>query len=253
MVDLRDEDEPKVLSCSNGGECTPFISRPSTRTSWTPTGIVVDDDRELVLVGDSDNTEIHAFDFSGNVIHSIGTPLATSSMAFRPGQFAPLTVMSLETTSPTTTSSVVFQATSFRDRLDEPLSNDAIYSHFAVEAVGEISEIGNVVTTATITGDVSVGEGGEVEFVVDVPITGEWTFNLVDKFNDEYEEHIGGSPYTIFVGEGDTDPDACEVEFMPSASAGEEFWAVVKSFDRHGNPTVHASDSFRFSLNGGGG
>ena len=57
---------------------------------------------DLVLVGDSGNLKVHAFDFEGNVVHTIVLPLIATALAFRPGIFAPLSDVSLTTASPTT-------------------------------------------------------------------------------------------------------------------------------------------------------
>lgn len=217
LLDLADGDNPQVVKCSVSWICSPFISCPSTRTSWTPTTITVDDANDVVFVGDSKNAEIHAFDFAGNVVHSIDTPFVTSSLAFRPGLFAPLSETSLVTANITTTSPIVFTATSFHDRFGEPVVGIVDFTTFAIKATGEIG----VGTTATIEGGVTLGGAG-VEFKIEVKYAGQWTFSLVDVFNEEcvvsrpnpcnhkhtltlltrYEEHLGSSPYTINVSEG---------------------------------------------------
>ena len=40
---------------------------------------MVDEANALVLVGDSENLEIHAFDFEGNLVHSIDSPLVVTA------------------------------------------------------------------------------------------------------------------------------------------------------------------------------
>jgi hypothetical protein len=203
LIDDHDEDL-KIVKCAE--TCSPFIACPPTRTSWTPTAILVDDERELVLVGDSENLEVHAsvpapprapplspltpspcrYDFEGNLVHSIETPLATTSLAFKPGLFAPLIDVSLSTASLTTTSPIIFSATSFFNRLGRELPPSVDFSNFAIKATGDVSSSeSNVVITKTISGSVSQADGGEVRFAADVPTAGEWTFSLVDEFNDE--------------------------------------------------------------------
>ena len=195
IIDLNDEDGPKVLSCGigvvdiGGNYCKTLIVRPSTRASWMPTEITVDEENALVLVGDSENLEIHAFDFEGAMVHSIDAPSIVTSLAFKPGVFAPLSNLTLTTASPTTTSPITFAATGFNDRFGKPLATDVDFSNFAIKATGDISSSSsesNVVITKTISGTVSQGGGGEVTFTVDVPDAGEWEFSLVDVFNGEY-------------------------------------------------------------------
>jgi hypothetical protein len=187
LIDVHDDREPKVLSCGNGEDCTTFIDCPSTRTSWAPTTIMVDDANDLVLVGDSKNLEIHAFDFEGNVVHSIDSPLVMAALAFRPGVFAPLSEVSLTSVSITTTSPITFTATGFKDRFGKPLATDVDFSNFAIKATGDVSSSeSNVVLTKTISGDEPQGEEGAVWFAVDVPNAGEWTFSLVDVFGSGY-------------------------------------------------------------------
>jgi hypothetical protein len=63
------------------------------------------------------------------------------------------------------------------------------FSNFAIKATGDVSSSSsesNVVITKTISGTVTQGEGGEVNFTVDVREAGEWEFSLVDVFNGEY-------------------------------------------------------------------
>jgi hypothetical protein len=188
LIDLHDEEDPRIVMCKSAtGTCRPILSCPPTRTSWTPTAIMVDDTNDLVLVGDSKNLEIHAFDFEGTVIHSISSPKATTALASRPGAFVPLTDVALTTASPTTTSPIIFMATGFSDRFGEPATADVDFSNFAIKATGDVSASeSNVVLTKTITGAVSRGEEGEVNFIVDVSKAGEWTFSLVDVFNEEF-------------------------------------------------------------------
>ncbi|GMI53576.1 hypothetical protein TeGR_g4794 [Tetraparma gracilis] len=162
--------------------------------------------------------------------------------------------VSLTTASLTTTSPITFAATGFNDRFGEPLATDVDFSNFAIKATGDVSSSSsesNVVITKTISGTVTQGEGGEVKFTVDVRNAGEWEFSLVDVFSDEYEEHIGGSPYTYFVSEGPTDPDSCLLDFNPSVKAGEEFRVVIETYDVHGNPTEHMDDAFECTLDDG--
>jgi hypothetical protein len=143
----------------------------------------VDDARNLVLVGDSENLKVHAFDFEGNVVRTMVSPLIVTALAFRPGTFAPLSDVTLTTASPTTTSPVVF-STSFRDRFGEPLATDVDFSNFDFKAsfAGTSSESNAVYAEV---GEVSEGEDGEVIFSIDVKRpAGLWTFNLVDVFAD---------------------------------------------------------------------
>jgi hypothetical protein len=77
-----------------------------------------------------------------------------------------------------------------------------------------------------------------------------WTIHLVDVFNDEYEEHMGGSPYTVTVSEGPTDPASCVLDYTSVMTAGDELRVAVNTSDAHDNPTVHSTDAFRFSLDG---
>ena len=148
--------------------------------------ILVDEDRELVLVGDSENREIHAFDFEGNVVHSIGVPFDASSLAFRPGLFAPLADVSLETRNLTTSSPIIFSASS-KDRFGEPFASAVDFSSFAVKASGDVStEESDYVLTKTVSGVVSLSDSGVVEFAVNATTPGEWTFSIVDVFNNEY-------------------------------------------------------------------
>jgi hypothetical protein len=137
-------------------------------------------------VGDSANGEIHAFDFEGNVVHSIEISFVASSLAFRPGLFAPLADVSLETQGLTTTSPVVFSAT-FKDRFGEPLTSAVDISSFAVTATNDVSsEESDFMLTKTVNGAVSLSESGVVEFAVNATTPGEWTFSIVDVFNNEY-------------------------------------------------------------------
>jgi hypothetical protein len=147
---------------------------------------MVDEANALVLVGDSENLEIHAFDVGGNVVHSIDSPLVVTALASKPGIFAPLAEVSLTTASLTTMSPITFAATGFNDRFGEPLATDVDFSNFAIKATGDVSSSeSNVVITKTISGAVSQREGGEIKFAVDVPDAGEWIFSLVDVFNSE--------------------------------------------------------------------
>jgi len=186
LIDLHDEDEPKVLSCSDGEDCRTLIVCPSTLMSWRPTEIIVDEENGLVLVGDSENLEIHVFNFEGNVVHSIAAPSVVTSLAFKPGAFAPLSDVSLTTTSLTTMSPVTFLATGVIDRFGEPLTTDLDFSNFAIKATADISSEVNVVTIKTVTGTVSQGDGGEVIFSVNATNAGSWNFSLVDAFSSKY-------------------------------------------------------------------
>jgi hypothetical protein len=183
LIDRRDEENARVVTW-DGTSFSSFVVCPSTLSSWNPTSINVDDARNLVLVGDSENLKIHAFDFEGNVVHTIFLPLITTTLAFRPGIFAPLSDVSLTTASPTTTSPVVF-STSFRDRFGEPLATDVDFSNFAIKAsfAGTSSESNIEVTE---TGDVSEGGEGAIRFSINVTRVGLWTFTLVDVFADGY-------------------------------------------------------------------
>ena len=68
-------DFSRVKKCSPAtGTCSEFITQPSTLTYWMPTVVFVDHERELVLVCDSENLEVHAFDSTGNLVHSEGMP-----------------------------------------------------------------------------------------------------------------------------------------------------------------------------------
>ncbi|GMI24188.1 hypothetical protein TeGR_g9544, partial [Tetraparma gracilis] len=213
---------------------------------------MVDDANDLVLVGDSKNLEIHAFDFEGNVVHSIDSPLVMAALAFRPGVFAPLSEVSLTSVSITTTSPITFTATGFKDRFGKPLATDVDFSNFAIKVTGDVSSSeSNVVLTKTISGDEPQGEEGAVWFAVDVPNAGEWTFSLVDVFGSGYEEHIGGSPYTYFVSEGPTDTASCVLDFEQSIVAGEEFRVTIETYDFHANPTEHFDDVFLCTLDDG--
>ncbi|GMI24787.1 hypothetical protein TeGR_g6246, partial [Tetraparma gracilis] len=210
---------------------------------------MTDDTNRLVIVGDSKNREIHAFDFEGNVVHSIDSRLITTSLAFKPGVFVSLSTVSLTSLSITTTSPITFAATGFNDRSGKPLATDVDFSNFAIKATSDVSSSeSDVVLTKTISGTVSRGEGGEITFAVAVPNVGQWTFSLVDVFNDEYEEHIGGSPYTYTVTEGPTNPAACILDFTQSIKAGEEFRVTITTYDFQGNPTEHADDTFLCTL-----
>jgi hypothetical protein len=120
-------------------------------------------------------------------VHSIELPLSTTSLAYKPGLSVPLSSVSLATASLTTTSPIIFTASSFFDRLGQELPATSVdISNFAIKATGDVSSSeSNVVITKTISGDVSQAEGGEVKFAVDVPNAGQWTFSLVDVFNEE--------------------------------------------------------------------
>jgi hypothetical protein len=179
-------DDLAVVICSSPDLCSPFISCPSTRTSWAPSTILADDANELILVGDSENREVHAFDFEGNVVHSIGVPFDASSLAFRPGLFAPLADVSLETQNLTTSSPIIFSG-SFKDRFGEPFTSAVDFSSFAVKASSDVStEESDYVLTKTVSGVVSLSDSGVVEFAVNATTPGEWTFSIVDVFNNEY-------------------------------------------------------------------
>jgi hypothetical protein len=79
------------------GVCEDFIACPSSRESWEPSALLVDDEKELVLVSDSVNDELHVFDLEGNELYTIDVE-ATTSLALKPGVFAPLSDVSLATT-----------------------------------------------------------------------------------------------------------------------------------------------------------
>jgi hypothetical protein len=144
-----------------------------------------------VLVGDSENLELHAFDFEGNVVHTASTPSVTTALALKPGLFAPLSDASLTTTSVTTSLPITFSAVP-HDRFDEPLPalSGSDVSSLIIEATGEIGEG----VTRTFPGVTSVSAEGEIAFSVDVPVAGNWTFNILDAFSTGHEEHVGGSP-----------------------------------------------------------
>jgi hypothetical protein len=63
-----------------------------------------------------------------------------------------------------------------------------------------------------------------------------------------YEEHIGGSPYTYTVAEGPTDPARSSLDYESSMTSGEEFRVVIETNDFHDNPTSHADDVFKCTL-----
>jgi hypothetical protein len=63
-----------------------------------------------------------------------------------------------------------------------------------------------------------------------------------------YEEHIGGSPYTYTVAEGPTDPARSSLDFESRIKANEGFRVVIETNDFHGNPTSHADDVFKCTL-----
>jgi hypothetical protein len=79
------------------GVCEDFIACPSSLASWEPSALLVDDEKELVLVSDSTNDEVYVFDMEGNELYSIDVE-ATTSLALKPGVFAPLGDVSLATT-----------------------------------------------------------------------------------------------------------------------------------------------------------
>ena len=109
-----------------------------------------------------------------------------ASLAFKPGAFAPLSDVSLTTTSLTTMSPVTFLATGVIDRFGEPLTTDLDFSNFAIKATADISSEVNVVTIKTVTGTVSQVDGGEVIFSVNATNAGSWNFSLVDAFSSKY-------------------------------------------------------------------
>ncbi|GMI56492.1 hypothetical protein TeGR_g7844, partial [Tetraparma gracilis] len=63
-----------------------------------------------------------------------------------------------------------------------------------------------------------------------------------------YEEHIGNSPYTYTVAEGPTDSARSSLDFESRIKANEEFRVVIETNDFHGNPTSHANDVFKCTL-----
>ncbi|GMI54668.1 hypothetical protein TeGR_g1117 [Tetraparma gracilis] len=154
----------------------------------------------------------------------------------------------METQNLTTSSRIIFSA-SFKDRFGEPFTSAVDFSSFAVKASSDVStEESDFVLTKTVNGVVSLTDSGVVEFAVDATTPGEWTFSIVDVFNNEYEEHIGDSPYTYAVAEGPTDPAKCTLDSTQSIKAGEEFRVTITTYDFHGNPTNHADDTFLCTL-----
>ncbi|GMI38661.1 hypothetical protein TeGR_g5775 [Tetraparma gracilis] len=142
--------------------------------------------------------------------------------------------------APTVVSPVEFTA-SFRDRFGLPLPGAVDISGFVIKAMSGSSSVDGTVTLRT---------DGNATFSVDIKTAGVWTIHLVDVFNDEYEEHMGGSPYTVTVSEGPTDPASCVLDYTSVMTAGDELRVAVNTSDAHDNPTVHSTDAFRFSLDG---
>jgi hypothetical protein len=68
--------------------CRDFAQDPAPeKGAWRPTAIVVDEQRELVLVSETTRFKIYAFDFLGSLIDEIDTPTTASAMAIKDGVY----------------------------------------------------------------------------------------------------------------------------------------------------------------------
>ena len=213
-----------LLKCTT--TCSDFSTVP---LDFAPSALLVDDEQELVLVVDADNFKVHAFDYLGNLIHSLYTPSPLTSLVFKPGAYLPLSTLTL----PPALSAVdpITLTLSTFDRHNVPTPPEPLF---------------NLNLTLTADGLISLPEKNiELPFSVSAPVSsyspsisiahaGSWTFSL-----SPLSQTVTGT-----VLAGPTVAATSTVSHNKTIIAGHVFRATVLPFDEHLNPSPSTRDSF---------
>ena len=106
ILDVQGDPFNKIYECPlapastlsiTGGDCSVFARQPGEEEEWDPHGLLFDEDKSIVLVGDKAYDKIHIFDTDGNFVSRLeqrgGTLSSPSGFAIQPGIFAPLSVV----------------------------------------------------------------------------------------------------------------------------------------------------------------
>jgi len=198
-------------------------------------------------VSDAANSKLVAFDYFGNEISSMSTPNTIISAAFKPGVYAPLSVV-LKPEEMTTVETIEFEI-ELRDRFGGSIEEEEAVP-FELTAYGEIAVSDELSLSHSLDGEVR-WEGGRLMANVSISYIGNWTFELVEKLGLDKSQLVGGESWTTEVKPGPTHATSCRVEYDQNMEAGGVFKAVVETFDRHGNPTLWDEDQFEVVIDGG--
>jgi len=225
--------------------CPVFISGLPV-SSWMPGALLVDEKKEILFVSDVESSKIHSFDFDGQLIGTVTTPSAATSMAVKNGGYSPLA----ELTPPETTStaSTIGLTVSLRDRYGDPLPPNydiaPEISRLSLTAYGSIQISDDVHIPVPIEGAVSLDAA-----TVNITFAGEWRLELMENFALS-SQHVGSSPLTFTVDPGPTALSACTLDYDSSITAGDSLTVTLKTHDEYDNPTDHAFDAFTAEVGG---
>ena len=211
-----------------------------------PGALLVDEKNELVFVSDVENSQIHSFDFDGELVSSTTTPSAATSMAFKSGSY--MTLAELTPPATASTASTIGLSVSLRDRYGDPLSPDydiaPEMSRLSLTAYGTIQVSDDVQIPIPIEGAVSLDAA-----TVNITFAGEWRLELMENFA-LFSQHVGSSPLTFTVDPGPTALSACTLDYDSSIAAGDTLKVTLKTLDEYDNPTDHSSDVFTAEARG---
>ena len=231
--------------------CSVFVSSMSM-----PSAIIVDPDRELIYIADSERDVVGVFTYKGGqpISHlgkKDGDLKNIVAMRFRPGVYAPFCTF----TPPDASAKIVagdsitipfFLKNVHKSNITSSSQLDG--SRFAITATGQARlDDGTTTVAVTIYGSVPHHVDGSAlsSFSSDIVLhtAGNWTYSIME-VGSAIPTHFGGSPFLREVFADATKPSACKSHHNESIVAGEHWTLRVNTFDKFSNPTNDKSDRF---------
>jgi len=229
----------------NVGDCkiwahsnTPF---PTEGHPWSLTLIAIHDN--IVYIPDYLWYKMYAMTLNGVFLTALDIKMGAfdtpSALAIRPGLFAPLSSVSLPSTS-LTAGQAVNLLLDLRDGLNQPITSPyPDPSRISVIAIGEIDVNGEM---RTVEFELEVIANEQIDYLAVVNITSAGVFQV---HMSENGNSFKNSPIALTVEPGAT---ASEKTFasVPSTILEEttEFIVSIDPRDNYGNPTNHDGDVF---------
>ncbi len=219
--------------------------------------ITVDDEKEIVYIGDNNHAVVWIYDFEGSYLGKVndkpGGLSSVSGLAIKPSSsYPPLTTL----TSPQNgTAGAAFNITvNLHDSLGKSISSDKVKEvlhRYSIIASGEVTPYGSTVPLDTeIEGNVFIKKSGEMIASITLPYAGLWSITVTEGII--VKQDMQGSPFLITVSPSKTDPALCVVELESrEVIAGGNLTVILSTYDKFRNPTSWEDDSFEVWVAGG--